>query len=43
MSKYDHDGSSRFVFEPMYYDLLVSAGVTVRVQTNQYEFDYVVR
>jgi len=33
MSKYDHSGSGRFAIEPMYYDLLVSAGVTVRVQT----------
>jgi hypothetical protein len=43
MPKYDRSGSGRFAVEPMYYDLLVSAGVTVRVQTNQYEFDYVVR
>jgi hypothetical protein len=33
MSKYDHDGSSRFVIEPMYYDLLVSMAVTVCVHT----------
>jgi hypothetical protein len=33
MSKYDRDGSGRFEIEPMYYDLLVSAGVTVCVQT----------
>jgi len=33
MSKYDHDGSGRFVIEPMYKNLLVSAGVTVCVQT----------
>ncbi len=33
MSKYDRDGSGRFAIEPMYYDLLVSAGVTVCVQT----------
>jgi hypothetical protein len=30
-SKYDQDGSGRFGIEPMYYDLLVSAGVTVHV------------
>jgi hypothetical protein len=33
MSKYDHSGSGRFAIEPMYYNLLVSAGVTVHVQT----------
>jgi hypothetical protein len=33
MSKYDHDGSGRFAIEPMYYDLLVSMGVTVHVNT----------
>jgi hypothetical protein len=33
MSNYDHNGSGRFAIEPMYYNLLVSAGVTVRVQT----------
>ncbi len=33
MSKYDRDGSGRFAIEPMYYNLLVSAGVTVHVHT----------
>jgi hypothetical protein len=33
MSKYDHDGSGRFGIEPMYHDLLVSAGVTVHVMS----------
>jgi hypothetical protein len=33
MSKYDRDGSGRFAIETMYYDLLVSTGVTVRVHT----------
>jgi len=33
MSKYDQDGSGRFGIEPMYYDLLVSAGVTVHVMS----------
>ncbi len=32
MSNYDHNGSGRLAIEPMYYDLLVSAGVTVRIQ-----------
>ncbi len=30
---YDRNGSGRFVIEPIYYNLLVSAGVTVRIQT----------
>jgi hypothetical protein len=33
MSKYDRNGSGRFAIEPMYYNLLVSAGVTVFVQS----------
>jgi len=33
MSKYGRDGSGRFAIEPMYKNLLVSAGVTVCVQT----------
>jgi hypothetical protein len=33
MSKYDRNGSGRFEIEPTYYNLLVSAGVTVHVQT----------
>jgi len=33
MSKYDRNGSGRFEIEPMYYNLLVSAGVTVCVQS----------
>jgi len=33
MSKYDRSGSGRFAVEPMYYNLLVSMGVTVHVQT----------
>jgi hypothetical protein len=33
MSKYDRSGSGRFAIEPMYYNLLVSMGVTVHVQT----------
>jgi hypothetical protein len=33
MSKYDCSGSGRFGIEPMYYDLLVSTGVTVCVHT----------
>jgi hypothetical protein len=33
MSKYDRNGSGRFDIEPTYYNLLVSAGVTVCVQT----------
>ena len=32
MSKYDRNGSGRFEIEPKYYNLLVSAGVTVRIQ-----------
>ena len=32
MSKYDHNGSGRFEIEPTYYNLLVSAGVTVHIQ-----------
>jgi hypothetical protein len=31
-SKYDRNGSGRFEIEPTYYNLLVSAGVTVRIQ-----------
>jgi hypothetical protein len=33
MSKYDRSGSGRFAIEPMYYDLLVSMGVSVHVHT----------
>jgi len=33
MSKYDRNGSGRFEIEPTYYNLSVSTGVTVRVQT----------
>ena len=33
MSKYDCNGSGRFEIEPTYYNLLVSAGVTVRIKT----------
>ena len=33
MSKYDRNGSGRFEIEPTYYKLLVSVGVTVRVQS----------
>jgi len=32
MSKYDRNGSGRFEIEPTYYNLLVSAGVTVCIQ-----------
>jgi hypothetical protein len=32
MSKYDRNGSGRFEIELTYYNLLVSAGVTVRIQ-----------
>jgi len=32
MSNYDRNGSGRFAIEPKYYNVLVSAGVTVRVQ-----------
>jgi hypothetical protein len=33
MSKNDRNGSGRFEIEPMYYNLLVSADATVRVQS----------
>jgi hypothetical protein len=33
MSKYERNGSGRFEIEPTYYNLLVSAGVTVRLKT----------
>jgi hypothetical protein len=33
MSKYERNGSGRFEIEPMYYNLLVSVGVTVRIKT----------
>jgi hypothetical protein len=32
MSKYDRNGSGRFEIEPIYYNLLVSVGVTVRIK-----------
>jgi hypothetical protein len=33
MSKYERNGSGRFEIEPTYHNLLVSAGVTVRIKT----------
>jgi hypothetical protein len=33
MSRYDRDGSGSFRIEPLYYELLVSTGVTVCVMS----------